>query len=76
MKNDVKLPMNFLALTGVICGLLTQQYLAVNDEQEATQNNSAVKGFHENVFCDVVSTKSLGVLFGFWKLTAQQYSEF
>jgi len=40
-------------LDGVICGLLTQQYFAVSDEQEATHNNSAIKGFHEEVFCDV-----------------------
>ena len=53
MKNDAKIPMNFLPLTGVICGLLTQQYFAVSDEQEATHNNSAIKGFHEEVFCDV-----------------------
>ena len=59
MENDVKIPMNFLALTGVICGFLTQQYFAVNDEQEATHNNVAIKGFHEEVFCDVVSTRRL-----------------
>ena len=41
----------------MICGLLTQQYLAVNDEQEATQSNSAVREFHQDVFCDVVSTR-------------------
>jgi len=64
MKNDAKIPMNFLPLTGVICGLLTQQYFAVSDEQEATHNNSAIKGFHEKVFCDVVRTRSLRVLFG------------
>ena len=68
MKNDAKIPMNFLPLTGVICGLLTQQYFAVSDEQEATHNNSAIKGFHEEVFCDVVRTRSLRVLF-----TAQQF---
>ena len=44
-------------LAGIICGLLTQQYLAVNDEQEATQSNSAVREFHQDVFCDVVSTR-------------------
>ncbi|XP_020602446.1 uncharacterized protein LOC110041496 [Orbicella faveolata] len=41
------------SLDGMICGLLTQQYLAVNDEQEATQSNSAVREFHQDVFCDV-----------------------
>ena len=41
----------------MICGLLTQQYLAVNNEQEATQSNSAVREFHQDVFCDVVSTR-------------------
>jgi len=41
----------------MICGLLTQQYLAVNDEVAATQSNSVVREFHEDVFCDVVSAK-------------------
>lgn len=41
----------------MICGLLTHQYLAVNDEQEATRNNSVVKEFHQDVFCEVVSTR-------------------
>lgn len=41
------------ALDGMICGLLTQQYLAVNNEQEATLSNSAVREFHQDVFCDV-----------------------
>ncbi|KAJ7333080.1 hypothetical protein OS493_018252 [Desmophyllum pertusum] len=41
------------ALDGMICRLLTQQYLAVNAEQQATQSNSAVKQFHGEVFCDV-----------------------
>ena len=41
--------------TGIICGLLTSQYLAVNDDLEATQSNSVLTGFHEEVFCDVVS---------------------
>lgn len=29
----------------------------VNDEQEATRNNSVVKEFHQDVFCEVVSTR-------------------
>lgn len=41
--------------TGIICGLLTSQYLAVNDDLEATQSNSVLTGFHGEVFCDVVS---------------------
>ena len=27
----------------------------MNDEQEATQSNSVIREFHEDVFCDVVS---------------------
>ena len=45
--------MNHVYLAGVTCGLLTQQYLAI--EQKATQSNGVVKKLHENVFCDVVS---------------------
>ena len=41
--------------TGIICGLLTSQHLAVNDDLKATQSNSVLSGFHEEVFCDVVS---------------------
>lgn len=41
----------------MICGLLTQQYLEVNDEQVATQSNSAVRRLHEAVFGDLVGTK-------------------
>lgn len=40
-------------LDGIICGLLTSQYLAINDDLEATQSNSVVRRFHEKVFCDV-----------------------
>lgn len=40
-------------LDGIICGLLTKQYLAVNDEVEATHSNSAITRFHEEVFCDL-----------------------
>lgn len=40
-------------LDGIICGGLTSQYLAVNDDLEATQSNSVLTGFHEEVFCDV-----------------------
>ena len=49
----------FLVCLGMIGGLLTQQYLAVNDELEATQSNSAIRKFHEELFCDVVSTRFL-----------------
>ena len=49
--------LQFPVLIGMICGLLTQQYLAVNAEQQATQSNSAVKQFHGEVFCDVVSSR-------------------
>ena len=49
----------FLVFLGMIAGLLTQQYLAVNDELEATQSNSATRKFHEELFCDVVSTRFL-----------------
>ena len=41
----------------MICGLLTQQYSVVNDDQKATQSNSVVREFHQDVFSDVVSTK-------------------
>ena len=34
--------------------MLTHQYLAVGDEQEATQSNAGVKELHEEIFCDVV----------------------
>lgn len=40
-------------LDGLICGMLTHQYLAVGDEQEATQRNAGVKELHEEIFCDV-----------------------
>ena len=36
--------------------MLTHQYLAVGDEQEATQRNAGVKELHEEIFCDVVRT--------------------
>lgn len=49
----------FLVFSGMIGGLLTQQYLSVNDELEATQTNSATRKFHGEVFCDVVSTRFL-----------------
>lgn len=41
----------------MICGLLSQQYSVVNDDQKATQSNSVVREFHQDVFSDVVSTK-------------------
>lgn len=41
------------ALDGMLCGLLIRNYLAVNDQLEATQSSAAVKEFHEEVFCDV-----------------------
>ena len=41
----------------MMCGLLTQQYSVVNDDQKATQSNSVVREFHQGVFSDVVSTK-------------------
>ena len=34
--------------------MLTHRYLAVGDEQEATQSNAGVKELHEEIFCDVV----------------------
>ena len=49
----------FLVFSGMIGGLLTQKYLAVNDELEATQSNAATRKFHEEVFCDVVSSRFL-----------------
>ena len=48
---------------GVICGLLTQQYSVVNDDQKATQSNSVVREFHQDVFSDVVSTKISAIPF-------------
>ena len=47
---------HLLVITGLICGMLTHQYLAVGDEQEATQRNAGVKELHEEIFCDVVRT--------------------
>ena len=47
---------HLLVITGLICGMLTHQYLAVGDEQEATQSNAGVKELHEEIFCDVVRT--------------------
>ena len=44
-------------ITGMLCGLLIRNYLAVNDQLEATQSSAAVKEFHEEVFCDVVNKK-------------------
>lgn len=41
----------------MLCGLLIRNYLAVNDQLEATQSSAAVKEFHEEVFCDVVNKK-------------------
>ena len=35
--------------------MLTHQYLAVGDEQEATQSNAAVKELHEEILCDVTA---------------------
>jgi len=40
-------------LDGMMCGLLTQQYSVVNDDQKATQSNSVVREFHQGVFSDV-----------------------
>lgn len=48
---------------GMICGLLTQQYSVVNDDQKATQSNSVVREFHQDVFSDVVSTKISAIHF-------------
>ena len=45
---------HLVVITGLICGMLTHQYLAVGDEQEATQRNAGVKELHEEIFCDVV----------------------
>ena len=47
---------HLLVITGLICGMLTHQYLAIGDEQEATQSNAGVKELHEEIFCDVVRT--------------------
>ena len=47
---------HLLVITGLISGMLTHQYLAVGDEQEATQRNAGVKELHEEIFCDVVRT--------------------
>ena len=47
---------HLLVITGLICGMLTHQYLAVGDEQEATQRNAGVKELHEEIFCGVVRT--------------------
>lgn len=41
------------ALDGMLCGLLIRNYLAMNDQLEATRGNPTVKEFHEEVFCDV-----------------------
>ena len=41
----------------MLCGLLIRNYLAVNDQLEATQSSTAVKEFHEEVFSDVVNKK-------------------
>ena len=57
----------FLVFLGMIGGLLTQQYLAVNDELAATQSNSATRKFHEELFCDVVSTRFLLTAVLTWK---------
>ena len=46
--------MQLLVFTGLICGMLTYHYLAVADEQEGTQSNSALKELHEEIFCDLV----------------------
>ena len=45
---------HLLVITGLICGMLTHQYLAAGDEQEASQINAGVKELHEEIFCDVV----------------------
>ena len=47
---------HLVVITGLICGMLTHQYLAVGDEQEATERNAGVKELHEEIFCDVVRT--------------------
>ena len=47
---------HLVVITGLICSMLTHQYLAVGDEQEATQRNAGVKELHEEIFCDVVRT--------------------
>ena len=47
---------HLVVITGLICGMLTHQYLAIGNEQEATQRNAGVKELHEEIFCDVVRT--------------------
>lgn len=59
----------------MLCGLLIRNYLAVNDQLEATQSSAAVKEFHEEVFCDVVN-KKLQISAVFFKMLFDVVSAF